>query len=92
MMAIPKGGISGRKLYFFQVKEIELNKFEAVLKSFIKDINEFHNLIEKIKICCSEGEGEFLDSNPLTRKLLFTVTNQANFIECALREGLIFRK
>ena len=91
MMAIPKGGLSGKKLHFFQVKEPEPNKFEAKLKSFIKKPEDFAELVEKVKTCC-DGTGEFLQSNPMVRTMLFIVTEQEKFMECAMSEGLIFRR
>ena len=93
MMAMPSGpGVAGRKLYFFKLKEVEPRKFEAKLRSFVKNPEEWNTITEKVKTILNTS-GEFLDMKTATRTFFFKVPeeNAEAFMEEAMKEACIFR-
>jgi hypothetical protein len=93
MMGMPSGpGAAGKKLYFFKLVEVEPRKFEAKLRAFIKNPEEWEMIVQKVKTIL-EASGELLEVRPATRTFLFKVPEEnANaFMEVAMREACIFR-
>lgn len=93
MMAIPSGpGVAGRKLYFFKLKEVEPRKFEAKLKSFVKNTEEWDTIVQKVKTIVS-ASGDLVEVQSATRAFLFKVPeeNTGLFMEVAMQEACIFR-
>jgi hypothetical protein len=93
MMAMPSGpGAAGRKFHFFKLIEIEPRKFEAKLKSFVKNETELAEIAEKVKKIL-QTSGELIESNLITRSFVFRVPeeNTATFMELAMQEFCIFR-
>lgn len=90
---MPTGpGAAGRKLYFFKLTEIEPRKFEAKLKSFIRDHSELQEIEKKVKNIL-DASGELIESNLQTRTFIFKVPgeNEQMFMEIAMLEACIFR-
>jgi hypothetical protein len=93
MMAMPTGpGAAGRKFYFFKLVEIEPQKFEAKVRSFVKTEEELLEIEKKVKKILSVS-GELLESTPLERTYIFAVSqkNADTFMEAAMNEACIFR-
>lgn len=93
MMAMPTGpGAAGRKFYFFKIVEIEPRKFEAKIRSFVKNESELNQISEKVEKILSDS-GELIESNLKTRTFVFRVSeeNQSLFMEAAMQEFCIFR-
>ena len=92
-MAMPTGpGAVGRKLYFLKLVEVEPRKFEAKLKSYVKNQAELEELNEKVKKILKVSE-KLIGSNLQNRTFVFTVPeeNVEIFMEVAMIEGCIFR-
>ena len=93
MMAMPTGpGAVGRKLYFFKLVEVEPRRFEAKLKSFIRNQTELEEIGEKVKRILN-ASGELIDNNLKARTFAFTVPeeNAELFMQVAMKEACIFR-
>ena len=93
MMGMPTGpGAAGRKFYFFKLVEIEPRKFEAQIRSFVKNESELNEIGEKVKKILY-GSGELIESNLKAKKFIFAVPeeNQNLFMEAAMQESCIFR-
>jgi len=95
MMGMPTGpGAAGRKLYFFKLVQLseEPRKFEAKLKSFIKNPDELSEIGEKLKKIL-DASGDLEESNLETKTFVIIVPeeNADAFMEAAMKEACIFR-
>jgi hypothetical protein len=72
--------------------EIGPQKFEAKLKSFVKNDAELEEIGEKVKKIL-KAAGELMEANLQTRTFVFTVPeeNRNIFMETAMQEACIFR-
>jgi len=93
MMAMPTGpGAAGRRFIFFKLVELEPDKYQAKVMSFVKNDSVLEEIDEKVRKILKES-GELVESDLKTRIFVFRVPdeNREIFMEAAMQEACIFR-